>query len=104
MPTYFFNEQKLLSFLLHPRHRMSSPWRWAKVRWLPKPEFPSGRQFFEEYDEPQRARAVVIHNNWIATHARKKGRFVERGYWYIREGDNHTEAQPSYECTAPRST
>ena len=85
MPRYFHNEQKLLSFLIHPRHLPNRRWRWARIRWLPKPQFPSGKEFFEKYGPEEKRAAVVVHNNYIPTHERKKQRFEQHGFWRVAE-------------------
>lgn len=64
-------------------------------RGLPRALFPSGKLFFNEdakgrsvrnnwYGEAARAKAVVVHNNFIAGHDEKLARFVKHGMWLLR--------------------
>jgi hypothetical protein len=45
-PKFEFNEQKVLSYLLLPAMARGTPWEGITLKWLPKPEFPSGREYF----------------------------------------------------------
>ena len=48
---------------------------------LPKPEFPNGREFFDQYSSDQRDQTVVVHNNYIVGHDPKKARFEKHSIW-----------------------
>ena len=53
---------------------------------LPKPEFPSGGDFFSRHYTPEMlAKAVVVHNNYIIGHDPKKKRFVNHQLWKISD-------------------
>lgn len=45
--------------------------------------FPSGKQYFKNYDEKERSQAVVVHNNWIVGHDVKKKRFKKFNLWRV---------------------
>lgn len=45
--------------------------------------FPNGKQYFVQYNETERARAVVVHNNWIVGHDAKKNRFQKFNLWRV---------------------
>ena len=68
---------------------------------LPKAEFPSGELYFKKFNDGQRAKAVVVHNNYIVGVAAKQQRFKLRGLW---KRDEWQQSLPSREVgTTQRS-
>lgn len=56
---------------------------WA---YFPEENFPAGKVFFEERRELAfRENVVVVHNNWIVGHDKKKKRFQVNRLWDIGE-------------------
>ncbi|KAL4219904.1 hypothetical protein ACF0H5_020316 [Mactra antiquata] len=45
--------------------------------------FPSGMQYFKHFSDSDRAKVVVVHNNWIIGHDVKKERFKTFNLWGI---------------------
>ncbi|KAL4219905.1 hypothetical protein ACF0H5_020317 [Mactra antiquata] len=45
--------------------------------------FPSGMQYFKHFNDSDRAKVVVVHNNWIIGHDVKKERFKTFNLWRI---------------------
>ena len=45
--------------------------------------FPNGREYFNWWNDTQRARAHLIHNNWIVGGKEKKLRFQKNGMWQL---------------------
>jgi Nucleotide-diphospho-sugar transferase/Polysaccharide biosynthesis len=48
---------------------------------LPIANFPNGLMYFTEFNDDQREKVVVVHNNFIRGHDRKKERFEQTGLW-----------------------
>lgn len=89
-PKFEFNEQKVLSYLLLPAMARGTPWEGITLKWLPKPEFPSGREYFglhvhrePGYNESERASVAVVHNNWVKSSG-KVQRFKQSRMWYVQ--------------------
>ena len=52
---------------------------------LPQSEFPNGNQFFEIFQDSQRAKAVIVHNNYILGFSTRKRRFEKHALWKVAE-------------------
>jgi len=52
---------------------------------LPSENFPNGVVYFEHFNDPQRQKVVIVHNNFIVGHDEKKQRFVSHGLWNVSD-------------------
>jgi len=103
-PKFSFNEQKVIGFLL--QNREGTPWEGIKLRFLPKPEFPNGREYYGyplehvlPYNQETKEQVVVLHNNWVKGHSTKKQRWMKDGHWYLAGGTaNAAKTDPGYSC------
>jgi rhamnogalacturonan II specific xylosyltransferase len=50
---------------------------------LPRWAFPNGNDYYEVFDDAQRAKAVVIHNNFMVGHDKKRNHFITEGLWNV---------------------
>mmetsp|Transcript_40512 Transcript_40512/g.114752 ORF Transcript_40512/g.114752 Transcript_40512/m.114752 type:complete len:347 (+) Transcript_40512:306-1346(+) len=105
-PQFSFNEQKVLGYLL--QYRQGTPWEGVRMKFLPKPEFPNGREYYgyshegaHPYDQATREEVVVLHNNWVQGHSTKQQRWVEDGHWYVEQAARHGNA---YTCRPVKDT
>jgi hypothetical protein len=54
-----------------------------RVAALPVYQFPSGREYFRQFSQENRTKAVIVHNNWIKGHAAKRARFLKFNLWFL---------------------
>lgn len=45
-------------------------------------DIPNGHFYFQVFNQTQRDRAMIVHNNWISGHSRKKQRFQQYNLWH----------------------
>jgi hypothetical protein len=50
---------------------------------LPTAEFPSGNYYFQWFTEREKEKAVIVHNNFIIGHDKKKDRFIQERLWKV---------------------
>ena len=63
-----------------------------KSKPLPSLLFPSGKLFFNKFNNTQRSNAVVVHNNYIVGGNNKRDRFKKYNLWNVDVDDpNNTD-------------
>jgi Nucleotide-diphospho-sugar transferase len=50
---------------------------------LPRLAFPNGNDYYEVFDDAQRAKAVVVHNNFMVGHDKKRDHFIAERLWNV---------------------
>jgi Nucleotide-diphospho-sugar transferase len=50
---------------------------------LPRWAFPNGNDYYEVFDDTKRAKAVVVHNNFMVGHDKKRDHFITEGLWNV---------------------
>jgi uncharacterized protein (TIGR01627 family) len=50
---------------------------------LPRWAFPNGKDYYQKFNDAQRAKAVVVHNNFMVGHDKKRDHFITEGLWNV---------------------
>lgn len=73
---YTVADQRAFNKVLRPKLNL-------RVNKLPSVQFPSGKYYFERFDDTNRSQTVVVHNNWIIGHDAKTKRFKKFNLWKL---------------------
>lgn len=69
-------DQNVFNEILRPRKNL-------RIKRLPSVNFPFGKLYFEKMKNEDRAKTIVVHNNWIIGHDKKLDRFKKFKLWRV---------------------